>query len=64
MRLTTVPLVANPSKEDADDDGIGDACDNCPFIANPGPEDADDEGNGDLYKSAARRIKCQKDAEQ
>ncbi len=54
------PDVPNPEQEDADDDGIGDACDddadadgipdeedNCPDVPNPGQEDADDDGIGD-----------------
>jgi hypothetical protein len=55
------PDVYNPQQEDADADGLGDACDadadgdgvlndqdNCPFVANPGQEDADKNGKGDV----------------
>ena len=41
------PAVDNPDQSDADDDGVGDACDVCPAIADPAQLDRDGDGVGD-----------------
>ncbi|MCA9547699.1 MAG: thrombospondin type 3 repeat-containing protein, partial [Myxococcales bacterium] len=37
----------NPDQVDVDQDGVGNACDNCPAVANPDQADANGNGVGD-----------------
>jgi hypothetical protein len=40
--------VCSTAQEDADEDGVGDVCDNCPNEPNPGQGDDDEDGVGDV----------------
>lgn len=42
------PSVIPESSDDADDDGVGDAVDNCPYAANSDQVDTDADGMGDV----------------
>ena len=46
------PATPNPSQDDADGDGAGDACDNC-FLVNPDQRDDDGNGIGDVCDQLA-----------
>lgn len=41
-------MVANPNQADADNDGIGNACDNCPMVANADQADLDGDNIGNV----------------
>lgn len=49
------PGLFNPSQEDADHDGAGDACDNCAAASNHGQRDSDHDGQGDACETCNDR---------
>ena len=40
--------ITNPSQNDTDEDGVGDACDNCQYASNPQQWNLDNDNNGDV----------------
>ena len=45
-------MTPNPLQDDTDEDGAGDACDNCP-VSNPDQRDDDGNGIGDVCDQLA-----------
>ena len=51
MKKIIVQITLNTSQSDSDNDGVGNACDNCVSVYNPDQLDSDGDGQGDACDS-------------